>query len=142
MKIRTKTVPKNKVIKVELTCGTVGKVIKIITKDDLKTENFKYFNKLFYLKDVYSVYDNNNRTYKTILNKKGSLCVVIFTDKDDCNSFINNKIGNKCSCAKLNMNKNISENFHKIEHIDYIIINNEKIVEFKKFKALEREIKR
>lgn len=128
--------------KVELTNGSVGKVIKIVSKDEVDLENFKFFNILFYSKEVYSIYNCDLQNYFTINKKDSELQhILIFTDKEEAYTTINKSKEkfNNCKVNKLHPKKRISENFKKVNKIDYVIINNTKKVSFKKFKELENE---
>lgn len=138
----SKTTPKDKMYRVELTNGSKGKVIKIISKDEVELENFKFFNILFYSKNVYSLYDCDNQNYITISKKDSNLTnLLIFTDIEQARKTINksqDKFG-RCKVNKLHPKKRISENFKKINRIDYVIIDNAKKVSFSKFKELEEQ---
>ena len=145
--IKSKTVPKDKMIKVELRDGTIGKVIKIVTNSDVELENFKFFNILFFEKEIYSIFNTSDRKYqlikKEVTSDTGLRYLFIFSNKQDAENTckkINDKLNN-CKVTKLNMSKKISENFKYVNNIDYIIINNAKKVSFEKFKQLENEFR-
>ena len=140
--LKSKTTPKDKMHKVELTNGLIGKVIKIVSKDEVELENFKFFNILFYSKEVYSIYNCEQRNYTTINKKDSELQhILIFTGKEEASDMINKSKEkfNNCKVNKLHPNKRISENFKKVNKIDYVIINNTKKVSFSKFKELENQ---
>lgn len=140
--VKSKTTPKDGMYKVELNNGSIGKVLKIVSNNEVELENFKFFNILFYSKNVYSIYNYEKQNYTTINKKDSNLeYILIFTNESEALKTLNKskeKFAN-CKVNKLHPNKKISENFKKVNKVDYVIINNTKKVSFKKFKELEVE---
>lgn len=141
--VLSKTTPKNGKIRVRLTDGKIGTVTKIITPDEVKLEEFKFLNRFFYSKEIYSLYNKKEKTYQLIqridkTQNKVYNHILIFSDKElAINTFKNTKYDTKDFCiVKLNRNKRIYENF-KNNKIHYVRIDMKKTTSIIKFKKLE-----
>ena len=112
-------------ILVRLRSGKVGRVVEIPDRNKVKTEQFKFLNEFLYLKDIYSIWDNENRKF-IVLKSRNENTAVLFSSKDDAFEFIKekelNKRFNKLSVNRLNRKKLIVENFKTLD-IKYFIID-------------------
>ena len=130
-------------ILVKLTTGEVGNVKKILTQEDIKSENFKFWNLFFYSKQIYTIWDKKNKNILVINHKnkytsKIEKTSMIFDSENIAKDFIKDTIYDNSNymISRLNMNKRIHENLKKI-NIDVVRININKRVFFDRFIELE-----
>ena len=50
-------------VKVRLHTGEEGRVERIITKDDIRLENFKFYNRFFFLPHLYTVWNRTENSF-------------------------------------------------------------------------------
>lgn len=133
-------------VKVRLTTGEVGRVKKLITVDQLKTENFKFWNIFFYLPKIYSIWDSKERKYLVIdhLNKntgKIEKTALLFDSKEEATKFLKStKYGQDKNFVvnELNRRKRIHENFKTLT-IDCFRVNLTKKLTYDKLIELEEK---
>lgn len=133
-------------IKVRLTTGEEGHIKKVITTDELKSENFKFWNIFFYLPKIYSIWDSKERKYLLIdhINKTtGQLekTGLLFDSKEEATKFLKStKYGKDKNFIvnELNRKKRIYENFKTLS-VDCFRINLTKKLTYDKFVELEEK---
>lgn len=59
----------SKGIKVQLTDGKIGRIQRVITKDELRLENFKFYNRFFFLPVLYTIWDKKEGHFLVILHR-------------------------------------------------------------------------
>ena len=118
-------------IQVKLSSGVIGRVSTIINKDDLKREQFKFLNEFLYLKEIYSIWDNQNQRYITI-NSNDQNIALLFSSKEAAYRFIDDKDLNshfqKLTINKLNKKRLIAENFKTLNVSHFILDRKVKIM--------------
>lgn len=117
-------------IQVKIKNGTIGRVESIVDRDDLKSEQFRFLNEFLYLKDIYSIWDNENRRY-IVLHSKNEDVGVLFSTKAEAIKFIEDKklkdkFG-KITVNKINKRRLIVENFKTLDIKHFIIDRKMKI---------------
>lgn len=134
-------------IKVELTNGKIGRVQYIPSKDEVRLENFKFYNTFFFLPKIFSIWDNKEQHYLIIhhvnrVNGKIEKTALLFDDKEKAKEFIKGtKYDNKdFSIREINRKKPIVDNF-KILEVDYFRINGERKLSFERMKEWENYFK-
>lgn len=134
-------------IKVELTNHIIGNVLEIYTIDKIKLENFKFYNKIFNTKTIYSIWNEKDKCFAIIDYCHHTInytfpSLIISNEKQDIVDFINsNKLDVKVyKIRTLNPNKDIYKHFN-VENEVMVLIKNEKYLRFSKFKEIENEIK-
>ena len=50
-------------VKVQLQTGEIGHVDHIVTKEELRLENFKFYNRFFFEKELYSIWNKQTRQF-------------------------------------------------------------------------------
>ncbi len=133
-------------IKVELTNHIIGHVVEIFTIEQIKLQNFKFYNKIFNAKTLYSLWDEQQKQFAIIdyiyhVTNCNLPAIILSDNKDDIISFIkNNNLNTRQYKVKsLNPNKDIQKHF-KDDRV-MILIKNEKYLRFTKFKDIENDIK-
>lgn len=119
-------------IKVELTSGIKGIAQHIPTKDSVKLENFKFYNRFFFTSKLYSIWNNAERKY-FVMNYQNRTTehieqtVFLFDSKEEAQVFLNElNLDKKLFTVKeINRKKPIVENF-KTLNVDYFRINKER----------------
>lgn len=137
----SKKVAKDGSIKVKLQNGKIGKVIKIITKDEIELENFKILNMFFHEKSHYTIYNKHENRYTLLEKEKNNRKVtylMIFSDKDLAEHTLKkSKYNNETHrVIKLNPNKNLSKTIQNID-VDVILIDMKRTILKSKFKEYE-----
>lgn len=145
VEIISKTRPKDGLYKAKIATGEEGKVVNIVTKSELETDNFKFFNKLFFEKELYTLFDTSLNSffisYKNIKNQKKNF-VLIFTSKLIAEKSLetNSKIDRTIKVRSINRNRKIHEVFSGIE-VDYFVIDLDRIIQKEKFIELENKLR-
>ncbi|MDF2879660.1 MAG: hypothetical protein K0R54_217 [Clostridiaceae bacterium] len=134
-----------KKISVILNNGRKGIVNHIITKDELKTENFKFYNLFFYDKNIYSIWDKKANKYLVIerVNKRlGNIERVAFLFNNDLIAKeILGVLDNKDYMIKtINRKKPIIENFKTLK-IDFFNINKDRRLSYDRLIEWENKFK-
>lgn len=137
----SKKAPKDGLIKVKLQSGKVGKVIKIITKEEIQLENFKILNLFFHSKSHYTIYNKKDKKYSLMEKEKHNRKItylMIFSSKELAESTLKRS---KCNdenhqVVKLNPNKNLYKN---VQHInaDFVLIDMKRTIIKSKLKEYE-----
>lgn len=133
-------------IKVELTSGVTGRVSYVPTKDDIKLENFKFYNKLFFLPKIYSIWNKVERHYFLLgyQNRMGNLeqTAMLFENKQEGLDFLKEAgLSEKEYMVKeINRRKPINENF-KTRSVDFYRINRERKLSFERMSEWESYFK-
>jgi uncharacterized repeat protein (TIGR03833 family) len=123
-------------IKVELTNGKAGRVQYIPSKDDIKLENFKFYNKFFFNPKVYSIWLQVEKKY-LVLNyenpRNGNMenTAMLFDSEQQANDFAKEAgyVGKEYNVRQINRKKPIVENFKTLK-VDYFRINKERKLSF------------
>lgn len=133
-------------IKVELTTGIKGRVSYVPTKDDIRLENFKFYNKFFFLNKVYSIWHKTERRYVVLdyENRMGKIekTVMLFENKQDGVDFMKeaNLSETDYMVKEINRKKTINENFMTLS-IDFYRINRERKLSFERMNEWEHYFK-
>lgn len=142
----SKTTPKDGLIRVELVSGDIGKCVKIISKDEIEIENFKFFNLFLHNKYYYSLYNNEQRQYffleRTYKHNIKARNLMLFSSKERAEETLNksNHLKNNYNVVRLNPNKKLSDIVKDIPcHL--LIIDLSKVITKNKLKELENKLK-
>lgn len=133
-------------IKVELTTGIKGRVSYVPTKEDIRLENFKFYNKFFFLPKIYSLWHKTERRYVVFnyQNRMGNLeqTVMLFENKQEGVDFIGESgLSEKDYMVKeINRNKPINDNFKSLA-IQFYRINRERKLSFERMSEWENYFK-
>ena len=129
---------------VELTNGSKGAILDIISKDQLKKENFKYYNMFLHDKRIVGIWDKNNKEFISCVRKldKGDLYFTyLFNDLEKAQKTLklfDNKI---YQLKTISRKTTIKDNFSNI-YIKAYYINNEKLISVKSLEKYEELFKR
>jgi uncharacterized repeat protein (TIGR03833 family) len=133
-------------IKVELTSGKSGTVQYVPSKDDIKLENFKFYNKFFFLPKIYSLWNNQERKYVVLnhMNPAGrnEKTALLFDSEHYAKEFVKGTSFDSKDFAirEINRKKPIVENFKTLE-VDYFRINKERKISFERMIEWENYFK-
>lgn len=134
-------------IKVQLHNGKVGRVHYVPSKDDIKLENFKFYNKFFFCPKVYSIWNNAERKYLVFDHHnapKGTIekTAILFDSEQQAKAFAKGtKYAEKdFSIREINRKKPIVENFKTLQ-VDYFRINIERKLSFERMIEWENYFK-
>lgn len=136
-----------KFVTVLLTNGLKGRVKHIVTKDEVRLENFKFYNNFFYLKEIYSIYDKKKREYVSIpyrnnLTKKIENTAFLFSEKSIALEILKLLNQSNYMITNINRRKPIVENFKEIDINFFSIdkkhkLSHDKLIEWEiKFKSI------
>ncbi|MFF2532299.1 YwbE family protein [Brevibacillus sp. NPDC058079] len=134
-------------IKVELTSGDIGRTQRIVTRDEIKLENFKFYNTFFFLKKIYSIWDSAKKHYLIVdhynaSNQSTEKVSFLFDTAEDAQHFIKGtKYDSKdYFIREINRNKPIADNFSMIG-TEFIRINVERKLSLDKLRERESYFK-
>ncbi|WCK57268.1 DUF2196 domain-containing protein (plasmid) [Aneurinibacillus sp. Ricciae_BoGa-3] len=134
-------------IRVELSNGKRGRVYSIPSKDDIKRENFKFYNIFFFLPKIYSVWNQTERKYMIIHHMNQAMgrtekTALLFTDKEKAKAFIKGTMyeGKDFAIREINRNKPIPDNFKTLD-VDYFRIDGERKLSFERLIEWEQYFK-
>lgn len=146
-RILTKSPTHHRGIKVELANGKgIGRVQNIPSKEDIRLENFKFYNKFFFSDKIYSIWDSERETYLVIdyINGKGvtEKTSFLFETHEQARSFLNGtKYDSKLyPVREINRRKPIADNFSKIG-TEFLRINKERKLSMDKLREWENYFK-
>jgi len=125
-----------KKISVRLTVGKKGIVQRILTKDEIKKENFKFYNLFFFEKYIYSIWNKKTNKYLVInyLNaglEKNEKTAFLFTEEKSAKEFLSIINNPDYMVKSINRKKPIVENFKTLE-IEYFRINTERKLSYER----------
>jgi len=80
-------------VKVSLHNGKTGRVQHILTKDEIRLENFKFYNQFFYLPHLYTIYNQQERQFLVYPHYNSSAdkeerTILLFDSEEKALSFI------------------------------------------------------
>lgn len=80
-------------VKVELQTGEIGHVEHIVTKEELRLENFKFYNRFFFEKQLYSVWNKETRKFLVFNHTNEALrriekTALLFDSEEEAQKFI------------------------------------------------------
>ncbi|WCF11621.1 YwbE family protein (plasmid) [Paenibacillus thiaminolyticus] len=120
-KILTNSPKHHRGIKVKLSSGAIGRVQRIPSKKEIRLENFKFYNKFFFQKKLYSIWDIEKKSFLVVDYKNEAKGVFektsfLFDTFEQATSFIlgTNYPIKKFPIREINRNKMIADNFSKI----------------------------
>lgn len=126
-----------------LTTGEEGNVKRVITQEEIKAENFKFWNVFLFEPALYSIWDSANRKYVVIdhaNNNTGALerTALLFDSLETAHLFVKGtKYQEKnYKITQLNRKKHIQENFKTLK-VDYFRVNITKKISFERLNELE-----
>lgn len=116
-----------KKIKVKLTNNEIGYVDRIIKKEDIKHENFIFYNKFIYSSYIYAIWERYEQKF-LVHNENEAVFLFIFSDKEKANNLLM-KINNKNYMVKeiKNNHHNIVNIFKKTAYTHFLIDNERSI---------------
>ncbi|MBP1308952.1 putative repeat protein (TIGR03833 family) [Paenibacillus sp. 1182] len=134
-------------IKVELINGDIGRCQRILTKDDIRLENFKFYNQFFFLNKIFSIWDSSQNHYLIIDHNNVSSGTLektsfLFDTFEDASAFIKGtKYDSKdYPIREINRRKSIFDNFCNIG-TQFIRINKERKLSLDKLNEWENYFK-
>lgn len=134
-------------IRVKLNNGKTGRVYAVPTKEEIKLENFKFYNKFFFGKSIYSIWDNEEKKYAVLNYENVGLqrieqTIFLFDSELEARDFVKGTIfGNKrYSVRAINRKKPIVDNFKTLQ-VDYFRINKERKLSFQRMIEWENYFK-
>lgn len=146
VEILTKSPQHHRGIKVRLSNGAVGRVQEIPSKEDIRLENFKFYNIFFQAKKLYSIWNSESETYLVIdhMNTKGvaEKTSFVFDTHEQASSFLKGtKYESKTyPVREINRKKFIADNFAKIG-TEFVRINKERKLSLDKLREWENYFK-
>ncbi|ADO59716.1 YwbE family protein [Paenibacillus polymyxa] len=130
-------------IKVELTNGDIGRVQRILTKDDIRIENFKFYNHFFFLNKIFSIWDASQNhyliiDYNNVSNGTREKTSFVFDTFEGACAFLKGtKYDSKdYPIREINRRKLIFDNFNKIG-TEFVRINKDRKLSMDKLKEWE-----
>jgi len=132
----------DKGIKVLLHNGVEGKVESIITEQQVKTENFKYYNLFFFEKYLYTIYNQETKEYlnysHTLQNGKKENILFLYTSESAIKEFVKGTSFEKKPYAirRISRTKKLKQIFSNMQ-IDVVRINNERKIQWLKLQEWE-----
>lgn len=130
-------------VKVELKSGDIGYVEHLVTRDEMKIEQLKYYNHFFYAKTITSIWDKQSNKYLVtpVFNErkqKDDLFAYLFTDDTVAKRVLSDLGDDRYMLRSIKRHKPISENFKTLDHTHYRI-NEERKITLKNLNERERE---
>lgn len=130
-------------IRVRLTNDKVGRIVYIPSKNEIKTENFKFYNLFFFKDKIYSIWDKTSNKYLIVQRLKNGTgktenISLLFSEKDIAYKVIKGTtLDNKNFVVReINRKKAIVENFKTLD-VQYFSIDSERKLSFEKMKEWE-----
>lgn len=125
-----------KKITVILTSGKKGIVKRIITKEELKRENFKFYNIFFFDKKIYSIWNKKENKYLVVdhLNKtSGNIekLAFLFNDNTIAQKVLSQLNDKDYMLRCINRKKDIVENFKTLD-IQFFSINQDRKLSYER----------
>lgn len=138
----------NRGIKVELTNGAIGHSKGVPNKNEIKKDNFRFYNLFFYQEYIYSIWDKKNNNFLVVnrenkINHKFEKSIFLFSSKEIAESKIKGTSldnNNYLIRSIKRKNKPITI-FFKNYDIDYFLIDNSKKINKIRFNELESQFK-
>lgn len=121
---------KSKSVTVILTSGKKGIIKHIVTKNELKRENFKFYNLFFSDSRIYSIWDRKSNKYLVIEHTNKTSCKMekiafLFNDEKIAQQVLNSLKNRNYTLRTINRKKPIAENF-KTLGVQYFSINKDR----------------
>lgn len=133
-------------IKVQLTTGETGRVYGLPTKEEIRMENFKFYNQFFFLPKMFSIWNKIERKYLILdyPNQRGAVekTAFLFEDKKEAEDLLHLlQLSQKEYMVKeINRRKPISENFKTLE-VDVYRLNRDRKLTYERLNELEHYFK-
>lgn len=133
-------------IKVQLKTGQSGRVCHVPTKDEIRLERFKFYNRFFFLPKIYSIWHKTDRHYYLlpypIANGKEEQTAFLFTEKEGGEELMTllSLASNEYMVKEINRRKPIVENFKSLP-VEVYRINRDKRITQDKLIELENYFK-
>lgn len=140
--IHTKTNNAKQVI-VKIKTGEVGKVVHLVTREEMEMERFKYYNRFFYEQTILSIWDKKINKYYILeetqpKTNKTRHYAYLFTDERVAKSVLSSLKDDRYMLRRLNRKKRIGENF-KTLHLTHYRINEERRITVKNLGEREQD---
>lgn len=134
-------------VKVRIHTEQEGRVVHIVTKDELRLENFKFYNQFFFLPYLYTVWDETTKNFlvfdytpknKTIPERTA----LLFESEDMAREFLKGTLYDSppYQIRRIHRKKPIVELFHKVSP-DYFRINGERKLSAERLNEWEYKFK-
>lgn len=119
-------------VKVELKSGEIGYVEHLVTRDEMKMEQLKYYNHFLYAKTITSIWDKKASAYlvSTVFNERRQQeerVAYLFTDPAVAERVLSTLDNTRFMIRSINRSKRIDENFKTLDHTHYRINEERKI---------------
>lgn len=138
----------NRGIKVELTNGAIGHCKGVPNKNEIKKDNFKFYNIFFYQEYIYGLWDKKNNKFLVVnrvnkINDCLEKSLFLFSSKEIAEEKIKNTSleNNNYSIRSIRRKNKTITKFFKDYDIDYFIIDTNKKIERIRFEELESQFK-
>ncbi len=132
-------------IRVQLTNGVVGHVKDIPSQEDIRLENFKFYNRFFHLPMIYSIWDSAERKYLVVDHKNTIKQVVektafLFDSIETAKAFVRGTEyeQRRYVINPINRKKPIHENFKTLQ-VSVVRINGERKLSLERLIEWERK---
>lgn len=133
-------------VKVQLTTGEVGRVYGLPSKEEIRMENFKFYNQFFFLPKMYSIWNKTERKYLILdyPTQRGTVekTAFLFEEKKGAEDLLQLlQLSPKVYMVKeINRKKPISENFKTLE-VDVYRLNRDRKLTYERLNELEHYFK-
>ena len=138
---RVITQGKSDKVKVELDNNECGVVVHILTKEELKLEAFKFYNKFLYEKTIYAIWHRYEQSFFVYRNKQEQRDILyVFHSKEQANTFTKKYLDDNYMVKELKKsNKSLQQLFSKTDFNTYYI-NEERKISKDKLHEFERDL--
>lgn len=133
-------------IKVELTTGETGRIKHVPTLDEIRLENFKFYNQFFFLPKIFSIWNKKERCYLLLdyPNAKGMVekTAFLYETKGDAEELLKllKLPASDFMVKEINRRKPISQNFKSLD-VDVYRLNRDRKLTYEKLNELEHYFK-
>lgn len=131
----------NEIIDVELMTGTIGSLIRIVPKSELKEESFRFYNLFFHSRFIFTIWDKYTKETFTIQSisqrtKEVERIAFLFSDESLAHEILSELNQENLAVRRISRQKPIVENFTD-ENISSFRLNEEQKVMSNRLSALE-----
>lgn len=134
-------------VKVRIHTGQEGRVVHVVTKEELRLENFKFYNQFFFLPYLYTVWDETAKNFlvfdyipknKTVPERTA----LLFESEEMAREFLKGTVYDSPSykIRRIHRKKPIVEMFKKVSP-DYFRINGERKLSAERLNEWEYKFK-
>lgn len=128
---------------VRLDNGIEGRVLRVITKEELKRENFIFYNKLLFTRPLFSIFDNERRKYAYTYSRSGHKYAFVFHKKEDADQFLEQLLlihpDKHWTVRNIPFKKSMVDVF-LLAGAEGLLIDNERSIRLKTLKKFEERV--